>query len=492
MNTTEILKNIAQRCGGDIYLGIVGPVRVGKSTFIKEFMEKAVIPYVNDEYEKARMIDELPQAGVGKTIMTTEPKFVPNNAATIEFEDGFTVNVRLVDCVGYVIPEAKGYKDEDGIRMVRTPWSDEAMPFNEAAKIGTQKVIQDHSTIGIVVTTDGSISDLSREAYIEAEAEVIDELKSIGKPFIVVVNSSDVNSLACKAVVDKLKEKYEVPVLAIAVNNMSENDVHDILREALYEFPVSEININMPQWIAVLDDEHWLKKSFNQTIQDSMSSVEKLKEVENIKDVLNENEYIDSSNIATIDTGAGVVNVDITIKNGLYNEILKEIIGVEIKDKSELIALMQEYSKAKREYDTISSALKMVKQTGYGFASASLQDIELSKPEIIKQGSRYGVKLKAIAPSIHMIKVDVESSFEPIIGSKEQSEELIRYLLRDEGNDDGSIWDSDIFGRKLSDLIRDGLNAKLSMISEAARIRLQDILTKLVNKGKGNVIAIVL
>ena len=398
----------------------------------------------------------------------------------------------MYDCVGYVIPEAKGYKDEDGIRMVRTPWSDEAMPFNEAAKIGTQKVIQDHSTIGIVVTTDGSISDLSREAYIEAEAEVIDELKSIGKPFIVVVNSSDVNSLACKAVVDKLKEKYEVPVLAIAVNNMSENDVHDILREALYEFPVSEININMPQWIAVLDDEHWLKKSFNQTIQDSMSSVEKLKEVENIKDVLNENEYIDSSNIATIDTGAGVVNVDITIKNGLYNEILKEIIGVEIKDKSELIALMQEYSKAKREYDTISSALKMVKQTGYGFASASLQDIELSKPEIIKQGSRYGVKLKAIAPSIHMIKVDVESSFEPIIGSKEQSEELIRYLLRDEGNDDGSIWDSDIFGRKLSDLIRDGLNAKLSMIPEAARIRLQDILTKLVNKGKGNVIAIVL
>lgn len=492
MNTTEILKNIAQRCGGDIYLGIVGPVRVGKSTFIKEFMEKAVIPYVSDEYEKARMIDELPQAGVGKTIMTTEPKFVPNNAATIEFEDGFTVNVRLVDCVGYVIPEAKGYKDEDGIRMVRTPWSDEAIPFNEAAKIGTQKVITDHSTIGIVVTTDGSISDLSREAYIEAEAEVIDELKAIGKPFIVVVNSSDVNSMSCKAVVDKLKEKYEVPVLAMTVNHMSETDVHDILREALYEFPVSEININMPQWIAVLDDEHWLKKSFNQTIQDSMSSVEKLKEVESIKDVLNENEYIETSNIATIDTGAGVVNVDITVKNGLYNEILKEIIGVEIKDKSELIALMQDYSKAKREYDTISSALKMVKQTGYGFASASLQDIQLSTPEIVKQGSRYGVKLKAIAPSIHMIKVDVESSFEPIIGSKEQSEELIRYLLRDDGDDDQSIWESDIFGRKLSDLIRDGLNAKLSMIPEAARIRLQDILTKLVNKGKGNVIAIVL
>lgn len=492
MNTTEILKNIAQRCGGDIYLGIVGPVRVGKSTFIKEFMEKAVIPNVSDEFEKARMIDELPQAGIGKTIMTTEPKFVPNNAATIEFEDGFTVNVRLVDCVGYVIPEAKGYKDEDGIRMVRTPWNDEPVPFNEAAKTGTQKVIQDHSTIGIVVTTDGSISDLSREAYIEAEAEVIDELKSIGKPFIVIVNSADVRSAACMSVVEKLKEKYEVPVLAIAANHMHEEDVHDILREALYEFPVSEININMPKWIAVLHDEHWLKKSFHDTIQESMSSVDRLREVENITEVLNENEYIDGSNLATIDTGQGIVNVDITVKPGLYNEILKEIIGHDIQDKAELISLMQDYSKAKREYDAVESALKMVKQTGYGFASASLQDIQLSKPEVVKQGNRYGVKLKAIAPSIHMIKVDVESTFEPIIGSKEQSEELINYLLRDDGNSDQSIWDSDIFGRKLSDLIRDGLNAKLSMIPEAARVRLQDILTKLVNKGKGNVIAIVL
>lgn len=492
MNTTEIMKNIAQRCGGDIYLGIVGPVRVGKSTFIKEFMDKAVLPYVPDEYEKARMIDELPQAGIGKTIMTTEPKFVPNNAATIEFDDGFKVNVRLVDCVGFVIPEAKGYKDEDGVRMVRTPWSEEPMPFNEAAKLGTQKVIQDHSTIGVVITTDGSISDLSREAYIEAEAEVIDELQSIGKPFIIIVNSADVHSMACNAVVEKLKEKYNVPVLAIRANQLSEADIHNLLREALYEFPVSEININMPKWVAVLNDDHWLKQSFNETIANSMASVEKLREVENIAAILAENEYIDGSNLATIDAGSGCVAVDISIRNGLYNEILKEIMGVEIHDKAELISLMQDYSKAKREYDTVSSALKMVKQTGYGFASASLNDIELSKPEIIKQGNRYGVRLKAVAPSIHMIKVDVESSFEPIIGSKQQSEELIHYLLRDEGENEQVIWDSEIFGRKLSDLIRDGLNAKLSMIPEAARLKLQDILTKLVNKGKGNVIAVVL
>ncbi|MEJ8736074.1 stage IV sporulation protein A [Erysipelotrichaceae bacterium HCN-30851] len=492
MNTTEILKNIAQRCGGDIYLGIVGPVRVGKSTFIKSFMEKAVIPYVNDEFEKTRMIDELPQAGIGKTIMTTEPKFVPNNAAMIEFEDGLTVNVRLVDCVGYVIPEAKGYKDEDGMRMVRTPWHDEPVPFNEAAKVGTQKVIQDHSTIGIVVTTDGSISDLSREAYIEAESEVIEELISIGKPFIVIVNSADVSSNTCKGIVEKLKEKYSIPVLPIAANRMSEDDIHDLLREALYEFPVSEININMPKWIAVLRDDHWLKQSFHATIQDSMASVDRLREVENITNILNENEYIESSNLATIDPGEGIVHVDITVRPDLYNEVIKEIIGHEIKDKAELISLMQDYSKAKREYDAVESALKMVKQTGYGFASASLHDIELSKPEVVKQGSRYGVRLKAIAPSIHMIKVDVESTFEPIIGSKEQSEELIQYLLRNDGVDDQSIWDSDIFGRKLSDLIKDGLNVKLSMIPEAARVRLQEILTKLVNKGKGNVIAIVL
>lgn len=492
MDTSDLLKNIGKRTGGDIYLGVVGPVRVGKSTFIKNFMQQAVIPYIQDEYEKARMIDELPQAGVGKTIMTTEPKFIPNTAANITFDDGFHVNVRLVDCVGYVIPQAKGYKDEDGIRMVRTPWDEEPVPFNEAAKTGTQKVISDHSTIGIVVTTDGTITDLARDAYIEAEAEVIEELQKIGKPFIILVNSANPSAGPAQMVSEKLKERYDVPVLTLAVNQMTQDDVHHILREALYEFPVSQININLPNWVSILDDDHWLKKSVNETLANSISSIGKLREVEMITQLLNENEYIESSNIADIDTGEGVVNVEINTISGLYQQVLKEIIGIDVKDKGELLSLMQDFSKAKKEYDTISSALQMVKQTGYGFASASLHDISLSKPEIVKQGSRYGVRLKAIAPSIHMIKVDVESSFEPIIGSKEQSEELIRYLLRDEGKDEEAIWDSDIFGRKLSDLIRDGLNVKLSLIPETARVRLQDILTKLVNKGKGNVIAIVL
>lgn len=492
MDTTDILKNIGERCGGDIYLGVVGPVRVGKSTFIKKFMEKAVIPYVSDEYEKGRMIDELPQSGEGKTIMTTEPKFVPNNAATITFDDGFTVKVRLVDCVGFVIPEAKGYKDENGIRMIRTPWYDEAIPFNEAAKTGTEKVIQDHSTIGIVVTTDGTITDLSRESYIESEAEVIDELVEIGKPFIIVVNSKDPSSIGCKAIVDKLKEKYNVPVIPMAVLNMNETDVHTLLREALYEFPISEINVEMPKWITVLHDEHWLKHSLDESIAQSMQQIQKLKEVEGILDILDMNEYVEKASISTVDTGKGIAYIDIATKPGLYNQVLKEIMGEDISDKAQLLALMQDFAKAKKEYDTISSALKMVKQTGYGFASASLQDIKLSTPELVKQQGRYGVRIKAVAPSIHMIKVDVESVFEPIIGSKEQSEELIHYLLRDQGTNDQAIWESDIFGRKLSDLVKDGMNSKLSMIPESARIRLQGILTRLVNRGKGNVIAIVL
>ncbi len=491
METTEILKNIGERCGGDIYLGVVGPVRVGKSTFIKNFMEKAVIPYVSDEYEKSRMVDELPQSGEGKTIMTMEPKFVPNNAATITFNDGFNVKVRLVDCVGYIIDDAKGYKDENGVRMVHTPWFQEPIPFDEAAKCGTQKVIQDHSMIGIVVTSDGSIVDLPRESYVEAETDVINELISIGKPFVIVVNSKDPEGIACRGVVDKLTDKYQVPVLAVACDKMNEKDIHEILREALYEFPVSQIDVQTPKWVTVLAEEHWLKSSLNNTIKESMGTITKLREIDNIVDLLNVNENIENAKLSTVDTGKGIAYVEVDVLQGLYNQVLKEILGEEISEKAQLIAILQDFAVAKKEYDAISSALKMVKQTGYGFASSSLSDIQLSTPEIVKQQGRYGVKIKAVAPSIHMIKVDVESIFEPIIGSKSQSEELIQYLLRDQENSE-AIWESDIFGRKLSDLIKDGMNSKLSMIPESARIRLQGVLAKLVNRGKGNVIAIVL
>ena len=316
MNTTDIIKNLGKQTNGDIYLGVVGPVRVGKSTFIKKFMERAVLPYIEDEYDKARMTDELPQAGIGKTIMTTEPKFVPNSAAQIGFEDGLKVNVRLVDCVGYIISEAKGYQDDDGMRLVKTPWSEDALPFDEAAKIGTKKVIKEHSTIGIVVTTDGSITDLEREDYVEAESEVINELKAINKPFIVIVNTVDKQSSTSIALVEKLKEKYQVPVIGVEVEKMNEKDIHDILREALYEFPVSKINIMMPDWLAVLNEDHYIKKSFSATISECMQEVKKLREVETIADVIDKNEYIESSTLATIDTGDGIVNIEIKIVPG--------------------------------------------------------------------------------------------------------------------------------------------------------------------------------
>ena len=491
MNTSDMLKSIGKRCGGEIYLGIVGPVRVGKSTFIREFMRKSVLPYIDDETLAARMRDELPQAGVGRTIMTTEPKFVPNSAARIRFEDDMEVSIRLIDCVGYVISQAKGYMDEDGMRMVKTPWDDEPVPFHEAARTGTGKVISDHSTIGIVMTSDGTITDIERESYMEVEGEIIEQLKSIGKPFIVLVNSKYPDSEQCQNIVKRLAHKHDACVMAINANAMDETTIHNILRQALYEFSVSSIHVNMPKWIEKLDDYHPMKQSIHQTIQESMANIDKLREVEGYREIICENEYIEQCIIQDIDAATGSVSLGIKVYSQLYHQILREIIGEDVKDKGDLICLLQDFAKAKKEYDAIASALKMVKTTGYGFAGATLADISLSTPELIKSQNRYGVSIKAVAPSIHMIKVDVESVFEPIIGSKEQSEELIRYLLKNE-NDEQAIWESEIFGRKLSDIIRDGLNAKLATIPDAAQMKLQDILCKLVNKGKGNVIAIVL
>ena len=491
MDTNEILKNIGQRCNGDIYLGVVGPVRTGKSTFIKQFMEKAVVPHVKNEQDKMRMTDELPQSAEGKTIMTTEPKFVPNTAAQIQFEDGFMVKVRLIDCVGYIIDDAKGISDENGMRKVITPWLSESIPFDEAARLGTQKVIQDHSTIGIVVTTDGTITDLPRRNYVNAEKEVIDELTQLKKPFVVLVNSKDPRSSTCESVVKQIESYTDAPVIALACDKLNEADIHSILRSALYEFPISSIEMEMPKWVCVLHEDHWLKSSLNETVRQSMIQVEKLKEVDQIVSLLSENDLIEKVNLSSVDTATGIATVKMSVKAGLYNQVITEIIGKEITEKSQLIEILQDFSIAKREYDSVASALKMVKSTGYGFASAQLNDIQLSDPELIKQQNRYGVKIKAVAPSIHMIKVDVESTFEPIIGSKIQSEELIEYLNRDPEHPE-AIWESDIFGRKLSDLIKDGMNSKLSMIPDSACVRIQNVLSKLVNKGKGNVIAIVL
>ncbi|MBE6149102.1 MAG: stage IV sporulation protein A [Firmicutes bacterium] len=491
MEKTEIIKSITERTGGEIYLGVVGAVRTGKSTFIKKIIENLVVPNIEDEYERKRCLDEIPQSAQGKTIMTTEPKFVPSNAACIKIED-FTTNVRLIDCVGYVIPEAKGYEDENGPRRVKTPWYDEEIPFIEAAEIGTEKVIKDHSSIGIVMTTDGSIGEISRNSYIEAEQRVISELKEIGKPFIVILNSVHPMLPETENLARDLKEDYGVPVIPISVENMSERDIYSILKEALYEFPVIEVKVEMPDWIACLSSNHWLKQIYIDKIKESVIEIEKVRDIDTITKHFSNCEYISKAYLSNVDTSNGVVTITLNSPIELYDEVLKDIIGTSITSKAKLLMLFQEYNEAKMEYDQIKAALKMVKTTGYGVASPTLSDMKLETPEIIKQGGRYGVKLKAVAPSIHMIRVDVESTFEPIIGSELQSKELIDFIMKDYDINPANIWKSEIFGRSLEVIVKEGIQAKLSLTPENIRYKLQQTLTKLVNKGSSNLFAIVL
>lgn len=489
MEKIEVIKSISKRSGGDIYLGVVGAVRTGKSTFIRKFMETIVVPNIDDEYERKRCLDELPQAAAGKTIMTTEPKFVPATAAKINIED-FTANIRMIDCVGYVVPAAKGYEDENGPRLVMTPWYQEPIPFIEAAEIGTEKVIKDHSTIGIVVTTDGSIGDLPRSEYLEAEKTVIEELSALGKPYIVLLNSTHPMLPDTEKLADKLKEEYKVPVMPINIEAMQERDMYNILKEALYEFPIEQIKVNMPEWIALLNPDHYLKKEYINKIKEEVIEVNKLKDIDKINNHFRESEYIAKSYISEVDPSTGEVTINLEAPGGLYSKVLNDIMGISVSSKADLLALFQELNVARREYNQIKSALKMVKQTGYGIASPTLDDMKLEPPEIIKQGSRYGVKLKAKAASIHMIKVDVESTFEPIIGSELQSKEMISRLTENkEGTD---IWKSEIFGRSLDVIVQEGIQAKLSMMPDNVRYKLCQTLTKIINKGSSNMIAIVL
>lgn len=492
MEKVDIFKDIAERTGGDIYLGVVGAVRTGKSTFIKKFMELVVLPNIENEADKARAQDELPQSAAGRTIMTTEPKFVPNQAVTVHVDEGLDVNIRLVDCVGYTVPGAKGYEDENGPRMINTPWYEEPIPFHEAAEIGTRKVIQDHSTIGVVVTTDGSIGEIPREDYVEAEERVINELKEVGKPFIMIINSVHPHHPDTEALRKELNEKYDIPVLAISVESMRETDVINVMREALYEFPVLEVNVNLPSWVMVLKEDHWLRISYQETVKETVKDIKRLRDVNQVVQQFGEYEYIERAGLAGIQMGQGIAEIDLYAPDELYDNILKEIVGVEIRGKDHLLELMQNFANAKAEYDQVADALKMVKQTGYGIAAPSLSDMSLDEPEIIRQGSRFGVRLKAVAPSIHMIKVDVESEFAPIIGTEKQSEELVRYLMQDFEEDPLSIWNSDIFGRSLSSIVREGIQAKLSLMPENARYKLKETLERIINEGSGGLIAIIL
>ncbi len=492
MKDNKIIESISKRGNGEIYLGVVGAVRSGKSTFIKRFIENLVVPNIMDEYEKKHCLDEMPQSAQGKTIMTTEPKFVPSNGATIQV-DNFTTNIKLIDCVGYIIPGSNGYEDEAGNpRMVLTPWFKEPVNFETAAEIGTEKVIKDHATIGIVVTSDGSFGEISRENYIEAENKVIGELKSINKPFIVILNTQHPENPETRELARSLNEQHNVPVLPISVETMTEYEIYDILKSALYEFPVLSIDIKLPEWVHVLPNNHKIKEEYLAKIKSSTLNISKLKDVDDILEYFKDSEYIHEAYISNVDTSTGIVNINLDSEEALYNETLNEMMGDMVNTKAGMLKIFASYKETKEETDIIKTALKTAKQTGYGIVYPTLKDMKLETPAVIKQGSRFGVKLKATAASYHIIRADVVSLFEPIIGSELQSKELINYLMKDYETDPSNIWRSEIFGRSLDVIVKEGIQAKLSVVPESTRFKLSQTITKIVNKGSNNLIAIVI
>ena len=492
MENLGLYEDIAKRTDGDIYVGVVGPVRTGKSTFIKNFMDLLVIPNIDNEYKKERAQDELPQSAAGKTIMTTEPKFVPNEAIDITIDDKLKLKTRLVDCVGYLIPNSIGATEDDHPRMVKTPWFDEEIPFEQAAEIGTKKVIEEHSTIGILVTTDGSITEIPREDYIKAEERVVSELKNINKPFIILLNSEHPHDTQTLNLANNLSNKYNSTVLPINCANLDLNDITNIFSSILYEFPVSQINFKFPAWINGLDLEHDLKVKLFSEIKSSFDNVKLLKEISPCINNLSQLDIITSSNIDNIMLGNGNVNISITLNDDLFYNILTEMTGVKIDNEGDLFYIISNLSKTKSKYDKIAYALDEVNRKGYGIVTPSIDQLILDEPEIVKQGSRFGVKLKATAPSLHIIKANIETEVSPIVGSEKQSEELVNYLLSEFENDPKKIWDSNIFGKSLHSLVNEGLQTKLSKMPEEAQMKLQETLERIVNEGSGGLICIIL
>lgn len=492
MSDYNVYKDIATRTDGNIYIGVIGPVRTGKSTFIKKFMDSLVIPNIDNAFKRERAKDELPQSAAGKTIMTTEPKFIPNEAIEIELSDNAKFKVRMIDCVGYIVDSAMGHIENDAPRMVKTPWSDNEIPFSQAAEIGTKKVITDHSTIGIVVTTDGSISEIPREDYIEAETRVINELKAIGKPFIVLVNSTNPESEMAISVKEELESKHNVSAISINCQELDSDGINTILESILFEFPLKEITINIPDWVDVLPDSHSLKQSIYSCILSSIDGISRISETKTMMNKINCNENVDCIEISSISPGKGIVCLNITTEENLFYKILGETTGFEISGKDTLITLMQELADTKKKYDKISYALTEVRETGYGIVSPSIDELSLEEPEIVKQGNRFGVRLRASAPSIHMIRADIETEVSPIVGTEKQSEELVHYLLKEFEVDPKSIWQTNIFGKSLHELVNEGLHNKLYRMPEDAQYKLQETLQKIINEGSGGLICIIL
>lgn len=492
MTDASIYNDIAKRTDGNIYIGIVGPVRTGKSTLIKRFMDTMVVPNIEGEYQRERAIDELPQSAAGRTIMTTEPKFIPEEAVKIRVDDAGEFSVRMVDCVGYIVPSALGYVEEDKPRMVKTPWFEEEIPFNMAAEIGTQKVISEHSTIGIVVTTDGSISDIDRLEYEEAEERVIRELMAINKPFIVLLNCVEPNDESSVALADELTEKYGVPVLPVNCLELNENSIKEILSKILFEFPVQEILINLPEWINSLSSEHWLKKEIYTTLLNHADQIQNIRMLSALQQVLNDNQYVQFAELKTVELGSGRATIEVVLQNELFHQILSEETGLDICGDQGLLGCLMELADIKRQYDKVKGALEDVERIGYGIVMPEKEEMTLDDPEIMRQGGQYGVRLKAKAPSIHMMRADIQTEITPVVGSEKQSEDLVRYLLSGFEDDPTQIWDSNIFGKSLHDLVNEGLHAKLSRMPQDARNKIQETISRVINEGCSGLICIIL
>ncbi len=489
----NILKDVGFRTNGELYIGVVGSVRSGKSTFIRRFIECKVSPYINDEDLKNKLIDDLPQSSEGKTIMTVEPKFVPSQPVYISVEEDINLNIRLVDCVGYVIPSSKGYVNDDGSpRLVKTPWKVDSIPFLEAATLGTQKVIENHSHIGVLLTSDGSFGEFSRDEYEEVEEKLVSELKDLNKPFVIVLNTKEPNSDNTKNLVKDLFDKYDVNVVPVNAMEMTDSEIDLILQKSLEEFEITKLDINVPSWLKNLDNKFEIKKEFNDVLDMVTVDFRKFKHVNEIILTLKECNLFDEVTLSNLNSGTGEVVIDLSCNDELYNNVLESLLGDILTDREKFLDFVSKAVEYKEEYEKYKEAIECVKSTGYGISVPTTDNMTLTTPEIIKQGSRYGIRLKAIAPSIHMIKVDVESSFEPIIGTEEQSKILIDKIMADYEKDPKEIWNSAIFGRKLCDVVNDGIKGKLYLLNEQTQYKFRESLEKVVNKGHGGLLAIIL
>lgn len=490
--TATIYQNMAERTGNSIYIGVVGPVRTGKSTFIKRFMETQVLPNIDNVYRRDRARDELPQSGSGRTIMTAEPKFVPEEAVELRLEGGAAFSVRMIDCVGYMVPGAMGQYEDLAPRMVMTPWYDEEIPMTEAAEIGTRKVITEHSTVGVVVTTDGTVAEIPREAYQEAEERVIRELQEIGKPFVVLLNSAQPESARCRAIAEDIQKRYRVRCICVNCLELEAQEITELMRELLYEFPLQEMDLYLPSWLETLAADHPIKSSIYQTVKGQAGSLQHIRDIDPCLKEVERDPNILKTVIHELNLGTGAAAVELQLPRELFYETLSKQCGLEAGDDGDLLKLMTQLAKVKAAYEQLEPALQKAKETGYGIVMPGAEELQLEDPEIVRQGGKYGVRMKASAPSIHMIRADIETTVSPIVGNEKQSEDMVNYLLQEFEGDTSKIWQSNIFGRSFHEIVSDDLQAKLNRMPEDSRKKLREALERIINESSGGLICIIL